>query len=361
MTQGNPLTETKRRQMRARESGYALMMVIFFVALLAIAAMAAGPRILVDGKREKEQEMIWRGKQYVRGVKIYYRKLGRFPTSVDDLTKPKVGSLRFMRQAYKDPMNSGDGSWRLIYVGPAGQLIGSLKPPQTLQFPGAGGGLGTPASTMATNSAQQPGAWGLRRSDPLEIRRGRQVAARLLTVIRRLMASQISQTLRRMATQANPQATGTGQPPADGTQAAGTDANGAAAGDAMSTPQAIAPSESPSIIGGNIIGVGSKAVAPSLIVYEKAKNYHLFEFIWDPSKDVTLAGQPGMQTGTGLGQNVGSNPGAFGQTQPGATNPPVGTPIPGTAGAPPPNNPPPNNPPEAPLDSTPPPEPEPQR
>jgi len=356
---------TKSRPSRSRENGYALMMVIFFVALLAIAAMAAGPRILVDGKREKEQEMIWRGKQYVRGVKMYYRKMGRFPTSVDDLTKPKVGALRFMRQAYKDPMNTGDGSWRLIYVGPAGQLIGSLKPPQTLQFPGAGGGLGTPASTMAANSAQQPGGLGSSTFGSFGNTGG---AAG---------GGAAANTNPQANGQPNPPSNGDqpnaqmaggtpGQTPADGTQATGTDANGSASGDAMSTPQAITPTESPNIIGGNIIGVGSKAVAPSLIVYEKAKNYHLFEFIWDPSKDVTIAGQPGMQTGTGLGQNIGNNPSAFGQPQPGAASPGAAgapNPAPAGAGAPTPNNPPANNPPEAPLDSTPPPppEPEPQR
>ncbi len=118
------------------------MMVVFFTALLLIATMVAAPRILLEGKREKEKEMIWRGHQYVRGVKLYYRKMGRFPTSIDDLTKPKTGSLRFMRQAYKDPMNGEDGSWRLIYVGPAGQLIGSLKPPQSLQLPNGRRGVG---------------------------------------------------------------------------------------------------------------------------------------------------------------------------------------------------------------------------
>ena len=55
--------------------------------------------------------MIWRGRQYVRGIKLYYRKTGRFPTSMDDLTKPKLGSLRFMRQAYKDP---GEHAGRLV-------------------------------------------------------------------------------------------------------------------------------------------------------------------------------------------------------------------------------------------------------
>src|SRR6266853_5942911 len=124
----------KNRVRTAAESqgGYAMLMVMFLATVLLLGAIAAAPYVRTERQREKEQEMIWRGKQYVRGVKLYYRKMGRFPTSIDDLTKPKTGSLRFMRQAYKDPMNGEDGSWRLIYVGPAGQLIGSLKPPQSL-------------------------------------------------------------------------------------------------------------------------------------------------------------------------------------------------------------------------------------
>ena len=62
-------------------------------------------------------------------------------------------------------------------------------------------------------------------------------------------------------------------------------------------------------MGGNIIGVGSKVNKSSIIVYDKAKNYRLFEFIWDPSKDTFAGGQPGMQTGTGLGQPLGQQPG----------------------------------------------------
>jgi hypothetical protein len=332
--------------MRGREGGYALMMVVFFIALLMIAAMAAGPRILQDGKREKEQEMVWRGKQYVRGVKLYYRKLGRFPTSLDDLTKPKTGSLRFMRQAYKDPMNAEDGSWRLIYVGPAGQLIGSLKPPQTLQLPGAGAGLGTPASTLATNSAGQQAAPGSSTFGSFGTPAGSGTGG---------AASNAQPGAQQNGEQANPQpgAQSSGQPgqaaaPADGSQPAATDASGAATGDAMSTPQPITPTETTTIIGGNIIGVGSKISAPSVLVYEKAKNYHLFEFIWDPSKDATIAGQPPMQTGTGLGQNIGTNPSSFGQ-QPGATNPASGQPGTGTAA---PQTPP--------LDSAPAPAPQPQ-
>ena len=57
-------------------------------------------------------------------------------------------------------MNKEDGSWRFIYVGPAGQLIGSLKPPQNLQFPRVGG-IGTPANALnGPGTPAQPGAIG---------------------------------------------------------------------------------------------------------------------------------------------------------------------------------------------------------
>src|SRR5213082_2617503 len=134
------ISRSRHNLRKHTQQGYALLLVIFMTTMLLILATMVAPNIKKEGQREKEKEMIWRGKQYTRGVKLYYRKMGHFPTSFDDLTKPKIGSLRFMRQAYKDPMNKEDGSWRLIYVGAAGQLIGSLKPhPNNLQLPQAGG------------------------------------------------------------------------------------------------------------------------------------------------------------------------------------------------------------------------------
>jgi hypothetical protein len=249
--------------------------VIFLVTLLLISAMVVAPNILTEGRREKEKEMIWRGKQYTRGVKLYYRKMGRFPTSLDDLTKPKLGSLRFMRQAYKDPMNKEDGSWRFIYVGAAGQLIGSLKPPQqNLQLPQAGA-IGTPANALNGPGAPgQPGGIGQQGLGGI------------------LPSGATSGTT-----------PGTNPPATTGTPA------GSGQSDSGSNPQGIPTGDTPTTIGGNIIGVGSKVSKSSIIVYERARNYRLFEFIWDPSKDNFGAGQPGMQTGTGLGQPLGQQPG----------------------------------------------------
>jgi hypothetical protein len=251
-----------------KQGGYALLLVVFLTALLVVGTMSVGLRVLTDGKREREKEMIWRGQQYTRGVKLYYRKLGRFPNSLDDLTKPKIGNIRFMRQAYKDPMNKEDGSWRLIYVGPAGNLIGSLNPSlNSIQMTGALGqpnpavagpsSIGGQAST--TGFGPQGSTTGAPGTNPGASAPG--------------------------TTGSTPGATpGTGAPGTDPT-ATGTDS------------QAVPTGDTPTIMGGNIIGVGSKINQSSVIVFEKAHNYRLFEFIWDPSKDIGVGGVP-AQIGT---------------------------------------------------------------
>ncbi len=271
----NRLALTKARR---KQGGYALLLVVFLTALVVVGTMSIGLRILTEGRREKEQEMIWRGKQYTRGIKLYYRKLGRFPNSMDDLVKPKVGNLRFMRQAYKDPMNKEDGSWRLIYVGPAGNLIGSLKPPQGgIQMPVPGGQAGAAAGSSFGSFGSQPAPAG------------------------------------GIASPGNaPGASGTGTgATGTGTGAQGTDTTGTG-----TDSQAVPTGDTPNIMGGNIIGVGSKVNQSSVMVYEKAHNYRLFEFIWDPSQDLGVVASPGTSIGTPAGtpgQNpAGSLPNPFG-------------------------------------------------
>jgi len=289
------LMRTRVKKSRA-EGGYILVLMVFMTAMLVVSTLVVGLSIKTEAKRQKEEEMIWRGKQYVRGIKLYYKKTGRYPTSFDDLTKGSgPGNIHFLRQAYKDPMNKEDGSWRLLYVGANGQLIGSLKPPTSgsllPQAPATG--LGTPAAAISTAvGPQQPGS----------------------------------------ATQQNASGAQTGaNPPATPGSSDGSN-SATAASDSSSNPQPITPTDTPTIIGGNIVGVASKIDQKSIIVYEKAKNYKLFEFYWDPSKDLQAAAQgAGLQLGTGLQNGTGQQP----------TNPfsPQGTPPPGgttpTTGAPP--------------------------
>src|ERR1700719_925677 len=160
---------------RRAESGYSLLMVVFLVATSLILSAAVVPNLLTQGRREREQETVWRGEQYQRAIGLYFRKFGKYPTKIDDLTKQTNG-VRFLRQAYTDPMNKEDGSWRFIYVGPNGQLIGSLRQTNLLQtvlttsgLAGAlslGGGLqtlaplGPAAGGSQASSIGQPGQLG---------------------------------------------------------------------------------------------------------------------------------------------------------------------------------------------------------
>jgi hypothetical protein len=280
---------------------------VFLTTLMVIAAVVAAPSVRTERQREKEEEMIWRGKQYVRAIKLYYRKNGRFPTNLDDLIKPKQGSLRYLRQAYKDPMNKEDGKWRLIYVGPAGQLIGSTKPPQSLQLQGPGGTPAPGTSGSAFGSSSFGSGFGSTQNGS-----------------------------------GNPQQ---GAPPgtaSSNTATPGTTGQGVSAD--TGSGQNPAPVDTSNFVGGNIIGVGSKANKASVIIYEKATNYHQFEFIWDPSKDTMAIGgsatpngapvNPGQQNpGTGFGgsSTFGTQPGQQQpqQSQPGnPTQAPQDTPLP---------------------------------
>ncbi len=250
------------------EAGYSLLLAIFLVATSLILSAAILPSVLTEGRRERETEMIWRGEQYQRAIGLYFRKFGRYPTKVDDLVKQTNG-VRFLRQAYPDPMNKEDGTWRFIYVGPTGALIGSVHGQNLLQgmmgspmLPGGmGGGLAPPAPPSATSGfgATTPGLAG-----------------------------------QQMAQQQGQQQGQPGQPPQTGQQT-GQQAGGALAPDSLqSQPQPLQGD----VIGGNIIGVGSKIKQSSIRVYDGGDTYEGWEFIWNPNQ---MVGMPGQALPNGIG------------------------------------------------------------
>src|SRR5947209_12470171 len=98
-------------QTRSNDGGYIIIAVLFAVALILIALTAALPAIGTQIKRDREDELIHRGHQYVRAIQLYYRKFGRYPASIDELKS--TNNLRFLRREYADPI-TGKDEWRLI-------------------------------------------------------------------------------------------------------------------------------------------------------------------------------------------------------------------------------------------------------
>jgi len=283
---------------RRREAGSVLLLVVFMAAAMLIAALSTLPRVLIEGRREKEAELVWRGDQYVRAIRLYYRKYGHFPRSVEDFSK-NPGNLHFLRKEYKDPMNETDGSWRYIYVGPGGQLVGSLtrKTPLGLIPLGPGVPTGQPSqSGSSQNSFFSTG--------PLATGQG---------------------------TSGQP---ASGQPPVPPVTGDVNPSNPDDTNETPLPPPPVPPNQpiqgatatDGTVFGGQLAGVASKINRNSIRFYKGYGKYREWEFIWDPAEDAAAAGGQalvpiGGQLPTGL---------------PTTGNPPVGTPPIGTN----PNNPP---------------------
>lgn len=136
--------------MRRAHAGYALLVVMLLAALVLIALSIAVPRLLTQGQREQEEELIFRGEQYQRSIGLYYKKFGRYPNSIKDLLHTNDRS--FLRRPWADPMVP-DGKWRLIRLGPGGQLIGSVH---SRRSRGAGGPATGPDEEEAPATGESP-------------------------------------------------------------------------------------------------------------------------------------------------------------------------------------------------------------
>jgi hypothetical protein len=95
------------------------MMAVF---VLGLGALIAVPVWQTELQREKEEELIFRGKQYAEAVRIFIQKNpGRFPASLKDLLDKKC-----IRRLYKDPFGP-DGQWNVILAStgaPTGPSMG---------------------------------------------------------------------------------------------------------------------------------------------------------------------------------------------------------------------------------------------
>src|SRR5271170_3730191 len=128
------------------EAGYILIAVLFLVALILLSLAIAAPKVAQSIQRDRELELVHRGEQYKRAIKLYYRKFGAYPSSIDQLIN--TNQIRFLRKRYTDPM-TGKDDWKIIHFGEAhvktqglfGQPIATAG--STLGAgPGAAGGVG---------------------------------------------------------------------------------------------------------------------------------------------------------------------------------------------------------------------------
>src|SRR5438093_3043059 len=330
------------------QRGYVLIVLMLFVALLAIAATAVAPMISFQSRRDREEDMILRVVQNSRAIRIYYKKFGRYPVHIEDLES--ANNLRFLRKRYKDPVTGQD--FKTLHLGEVKLTIApgiagaaAVGPNGTIGgLPGNAGQAGAAAAVPASNTGQAGAAAAVPTSNTGQ-------AGVLVTGA----SGNVAQTGAAIGGAAgNVVQTGapvgglSGNAAQPGAVTAGSPAS-SDIGNGQNPAQAIAPGASPSsdspqpdsgtsspssggklggkvFGGGPIVGVVSTSENETIREFNKKNHYNEWQFIYDPSTDrggllntpaqpplqgavpTAQPAQQGIPTGVGPGTNPVTNP-----------------------------------------------------
>jgi hypothetical protein len=110
--------------MRSRpESGFAMLLVFAMAAAVAWVLYRELPRLAFEAQRNKEELLVERGGQYIRGIEVFVRKNKKLPQTIEELEQ--TNGTRFLRKRYRDPL-TGTDDWRLIHADSSGRMTDSL-------------------------------------------------------------------------------------------------------------------------------------------------------------------------------------------------------------------------------------------
>ncbi len=91
-----------------KSKGLALPTVLFMVFLLNMSFLVAFQSWDIQIKREREKELLWRGKKIAKAIDRFYSERRMYPESIEQLY-----NMKYIRKPYKDPMVK-DGEWDYI-------------------------------------------------------------------------------------------------------------------------------------------------------------------------------------------------------------------------------------------------------
>ena len=84
-----------------RQRGSALLIVFVFAAIVGILLYREMPVVVFEAHRQKEELLIDRGNEYKHAIRLYVRKVGTFPPSIEALEN--TNRMRFLRHKFDDP------------------------------------------------------------------------------------------------------------------------------------------------------------------------------------------------------------------------------------------------------------------
>jgi len=281
-------SERRRRQ----EGGYVLLAILFALTLLIIGLAAAAPRAASAVQRTKEGELIRRGEQYALALRRFYKKFGRYPSSIDQLEN--TNNIRFLRRRYLDPL-TGKDDWTPIQFGQARPALGFFgrKVTNTGGLSPSGPGLGPSTIGTGLGGSTDSGS----------------------------------------GNSASSGSSSSSNPSSSSASAGATGATGTSGGPSGPTGTAGNPISSDQLSGrtfggGAIVGVSVPSTKESLKEFQQKNHYNEWQFVYDPTMDPTLRGLPGTGAGTGIPgvTGIGANPNTgigLNPTSPGTTTNPT--------------------------------------
>ncbi len=331
---GTQSTGFHPRSSRARqEGGYVLLALLLIVSLMAIAFTYA---IIIpmkfQVKRDREEEMIHRGVQYTRAIRLYYKKFGRYPTRIEDLEN--TNNLRYLRKRYKDPLNKNQ-DFRLLHFGEPGLALGGsigggVIPGAT---PAGGAANGLAGSSGFGNNSAFGNNSGFGNSNNSAFGNsgnsfGSGAGVNTSGVFAQSLGNTAANSNGGAGTNSNSAAT-PGQPGTNqsGTNQPGQDPSQPGSQTPGTTQGTSAFSGQPGAAG-PIVGVASLSKQPTIRLFNKKTKYNEWQFLYDPTLDLggliktpyqqslqsfsvgqNPLGQPGQPGSTGTSSSFGSSSG----------------------------------------------------
>jgi len=119
---------------RLRQRGYSLVALVVLLVVVSIAVTAVLPMWSTVVRREREEELLFRGWQYAEAIRVFQTRYGRLPVRLSELHELRP---RALRQLWEDPL-SDSGEWEPIMAGtPAKTPVGGPAQGRVV-----GGGVG---------------------------------------------------------------------------------------------------------------------------------------------------------------------------------------------------------------------------
>jgi hypothetical protein len=298
--------EKLRSSARAqRDGGYLLLAILLMMAFMVITfAYVVGPRMVQQMKRDREEEMIHRGTEYMRAIKKFYKKNGRYPSSLDDLDK---GQVRYLRQRYKDPLTK-DGKWKLLSYADIQSVLNTSSGPGV-----SAASLASAGGTLTPGGAVVPGAGGssgFGAAQQQQLQQSQQAGSITSGFVTNSDQGSNQEAVPTSGAQSGSGGStsgfGNSQSGFGSSSASGFGSNqpGAATGAQGSSP--LTSATGGQALTGTIVGVASLSKDPTIRIYNKKKTYDQWLFFYNPMMDQTkvlLRGpyQPSTTGNTNIG------------------------------------------------------------